>query len=296
MFKKIVILIIISLFFGAGVISNVVGNNLSEYKINKKELLISDNCLLNNPPMISNPNPENGAIVTIDLDELSVFIEDPDEDRMNWTIETSPNIGSNNGNMETTGSKYCSISQLTFSQTYKWYVNVTDGENWVKEVFYFITGEEPDYIPTIQKILIDVVDRSGRITYTVGIVNNYDNITQWTKTENTIKIEWEIRNEKQLKYVGKPLTINTRSREYQFNSFLPGMSFFLETGRIYTPGHSWHEINIEITDHSSTGEYPIPIKLTELDNMTMVTGTYYLELNAKPMFLTSASGNSIIFN
>ncbi|MCD6474279.1 MAG: hypothetical protein J7K47_05185, partial [Thermoplasmata archaeon] len=81
----------------------------------------------NNPPVASNPSPADGATnVPITLSQLSIDISDPDGDLFDWTIETSPNIGSSSGNNEANGTKTCSISGLQYGTTYTWYVNVTD--------------------------------------------------------------------------------------------------------------------------------------------------------------------------
>jgi len=94
----------------------------------------------NNPPVQSNPNPSNGATdVSISLSQLSIDITDPDGDTFNWTIETSPNIGSSSGNNDNDGTKICNISGLQYSTTYTWYVNVTDGTDWTNQTYTFTT-------------------------------------------------------------------------------------------------------------------------------------------------------------
>ncbi|MCK4995593.1 MAG: PKD domain-containing protein [Thermoplasmatales archaeon] len=81
----------------------------------------------NNPPVISNPNPSNGATdVSTTISELSVTIEDPEGDTIDWTITTSPNIGSDSGTGESNGTKTCSVSGLQYDTTYTWYVTATD--------------------------------------------------------------------------------------------------------------------------------------------------------------------------
>ena len=73
---------------------------------------------------------------------MSVTIEDPDGDSFNWTIETSPNVGSNSVNGANNGSKSCSISGLAYSTTYTWFVSATDGKGWTNESFTFTTKSE----------------------------------------------------------------------------------------------------------------------------------------------------------
>jgi len=92
---------------------------------------------------MNNLNPSDSATdVSISLTSLSVDISEPDGDSIDWSIETSPNIGSNHGTSDTDGVKTCTISGLSYDTTYTWYVNATDGTNWIHETFSFTTEEE----------------------------------------------------------------------------------------------------------------------------------------------------------
>jgi len=106
----------------------------------------------NNAPVYSSPSPSNGATdVPISTSLLSLTIEDPDGDSFDWSIETSPNIGSSSGNAASNGSKSCSISNLEYSAMYHWFVNSTDGESSTKEIYLFTTEESPNnppYVPS----------------------------------------------------------------------------------------------------------------------------------------------------
>ena len=111
---------------------------------------------VNNPPVFSNENPSNNSVdVSITLSTLSITIEDPEGDLINWTIETSPNIGSASGTLEANGTKTCSISGLQYGTTYKWWVNATDlGSGLTTSKLYIFTTESaplvnnPPYKPT----------------------------------------------------------------------------------------------------------------------------------------------------
>jgi len=95
----------------------------------------------NQPPTISNPQPaNNSANVPVTLSQLSVDISDPDGDLMDWTIETSPNIGSSSGNNAEDGTITCPVSGLQYGTTYTWYVNVTDSHYWTNETYTFTTA------------------------------------------------------------------------------------------------------------------------------------------------------------
>lgn len=82
---------------------------------------------LNYPPEFSNETPSDKAVnVPITTSILSIYISDKEGDRFNWTIQTSPFIGSFNGENEENGTKICNISGLQYNTTYTWFVNATD--------------------------------------------------------------------------------------------------------------------------------------------------------------------------
>ena len=103
----------------------------------------------NNPPNFWVPSPVNGATdVPIDTSSISLVIGDPDNDRFDWTIETVPYVGSSSGSDEVNGRKVCVVSGLSYSTTYQWFVNATDGELWRRSVYSFTTegsqGGDPE--------------------------------------------------------------------------------------------------------------------------------------------------------
>jgi hypothetical protein len=107
----------------------------------------------NYPPVISDPDPYNNEInVSISIPSISVYIQDPEEDSIDWSIETSPNIGSSSGLNENSGRKICNVSNLAYSTVYTWYVNTTDSGSGVtsKSSFKFTTKlhiNSPPYAP-----------------------------------------------------------------------------------------------------------------------------------------------------
>jgi VCBS repeat-containing protein len=107
---------------------------------------------INDPPVISNPNPaDDDNDVPIGLSELSINIEDPEGDSFNWSIETSPDIGSSSKDNEYDGIKTCSVNGLDDAAFYTWYVNATDAESGKStNVTYSFTTESlnnPPYTP-----------------------------------------------------------------------------------------------------------------------------------------------------
>ncbi len=110
----------------------------------------------NEQPIISNPSPSDGATdVDVSLSQLSIDISDPDGDLMDWTIETSPNIGSASGNNAGNGTITCSVSGLTYGTTYTWYVNVTDDTFWTNRTYTFTT-ETPDPPSNLKAVSVNI--------------------------------------------------------------------------------------------------------------------------------------------
>jgi len=103
----------------------------------------------NHAPIFSAVTPSNGVTsIPIGISSLSVTIEDPDGDLFDWTIETSPDIGSSQANGAGNGLKSFSISGLSYSTTYRWFVNATDGEDWTRRLYSFTTESElSDWYP-----------------------------------------------------------------------------------------------------------------------------------------------------
>jgi hypothetical protein len=77
--------------------------------------------------VFSSENPADDVSgISVSLSSLNITIRDPEGDSFNWTIETSPNVGSSLGNDEANGSKTCTVSALDYNTVYTWYVNATD--------------------------------------------------------------------------------------------------------------------------------------------------------------------------
>lgn len=94
----------------------------------------------NQPPVISNPSPENrSGDVSILTSYWNVTVKDPENDTVSWVIETSPYIGNMSGN--TTGAS-CLLAGLSYSTTYTIYVNATDAGSymWTNKTFWFETA------------------------------------------------------------------------------------------------------------------------------------------------------------
>jgi hypothetical protein len=99
-------------------------------------------------PILSNPLPPDGERdVPLNLSQLRFTLKDYQGDPMDYTVETSPNIGSAQAEDVDDGTYTVPISGLAVGSTYRWYVNVTDGVYWVRKVFSFETGYPTQFDP-----------------------------------------------------------------------------------------------------------------------------------------------------
>jgi len=292
LWKKGIILGIIILFVGTSILPNAIGLshlfNETQYDINR--IPNSEKLGQNNPPIIEDPFPENGAIVDLSISELHVLIEDPDEDEIDWTIKTSPNIGNQSGTVQGKGRVYCSIHDLKYSTQYLWFVNVTDGKDWTRKIYTFTTDNEPNYTPTIANIYIEIVKKIGGNEALVGIENVIEDIFSWSTLDNQVKIKWYVKNEDSLDYEHGPITVKVRIREYQENSFFPEYLFwFTESGRIGPPEPRFVYVDIPISDNDDSGERIINVELTELDEMRMAAMILFVDPHARPFIILRTS-------
>jgi PKD repeat protein len=80
----------------------------------------------NTPPnMPSSPSPTNGSIGNLLSLSWSISINEPEGNLFSWTIQCS-NGQTNSSTGASDGTKSLSLSNLTFSKTYKVWVNATD--------------------------------------------------------------------------------------------------------------------------------------------------------------------------
>ena len=83
----------------------------------------------------------------ISTQSLSFNATDYDGDQMNYTVMTSPNIGSSSGTNIANGQFSCNVAGLAYSTTYQWTVNLTDGTFSTQQTFSFTTGPNPYFNP-----------------------------------------------------------------------------------------------------------------------------------------------------
>jgi chitodextrinase len=99
-----------------------------------------------NPFIISGANPSNGATnIPISTSKITLTVQNTKGHAFNMNIITSPDIGSSSRMNALNGSKAVSISGLTYSTTYHWYVSCEDVSNglWTNQSYWFATESNP---------------------------------------------------------------------------------------------------------------------------------------------------------
>jgi len=99
-------------------------------------------------PLISNPIPyDNERDVPMNLPQLEFTLKDYQSDAMEYTVQTSPDIGSDHKTGVHDGTYIIPISGLVYGDEYCWFVNVTDGTHWARKMYSFITGYPSPFDP-----------------------------------------------------------------------------------------------------------------------------------------------------
>ena len=90
--------------------------------------------------VVSVPSPSNSATrVPFPLNQLSFNLINYQSKMMNYTVITSPDIGSGSGANVLDGRYSVIVSNLAPSTTYNWIVSATDGTNWKNQTYTFTT-------------------------------------------------------------------------------------------------------------------------------------------------------------
>jgi len=163
----------------------------------------------NNPVQTSNENPiDNATDISIDLSNLSISMYDSDGDTFNWSIITSPDIGNSTDQNSLSGIKKCNVSNLTFSTTYRWYVNITDDYSSTNETFTFTTRSQ--YIPTVPSSFAASAFNRTVINLTWGNSGQNKTYIEWNNVENWNKGEGiSLDNSTNTSYSHTNLSFNT---------------------------------------------------------------------------------------
>jgi hypothetical protein len=121
--------------------------------------------------IVDNETPFNGSTnLPLNISTLSVQIQQSQGHLFNYTIQTAPYIGSDTQTNATNGTKSCSVTGLTYSTTYHWFVNVSDHNSWMNHTYVFTTQSEPINNPPV--IIAPVPsNRSHNISLTTSLLS-----------------------------------------------------------------------------------------------------------------------------
>lgn len=88
--------------------------------------------------MFLNPNPENRSwCERRTLSAWNITIIELGGNTFNWSITTSPNVGSSSGTNETNGSKTVSLAGLQYKRIYHVYVHAESTDGWKNATYWF---------------------------------------------------------------------------------------------------------------------------------------------------------------
>lgn len=134
------------------------------------------------PEMFTSESPlDDIENVSVSTTELSVYLDAGIWDKMNWTIETVPDAGSqyNWSSSDDSGVKTCSLSNLVSYRWYTWYVNVTTDssavanatESWINAVYTFRV--EPEWWDANWKYRKEIYLNNRIDDYQIPVTLNY---------------------------------------------------------------------------------------------------------------------------
>jgi len=92
-------------------------------------------------PVLSDISPQDGTQdVSSGLNQIRFTVTDYQGDAMDYTVQTSPDIGSAQASGIHNGTYTVALHGVANGTLYQWYVNVTDGTHWTRKIFTFETA------------------------------------------------------------------------------------------------------------------------------------------------------------
>lgn len=96
-------------------------------------------------PYVRSPVPVDGATsVSKSISTLEVYLFHTDDVAFNYSITSSPNIGSSSGSATEAGVVSMSLSNVMYETAYSWTVHVTDNSTSYSTSFTFTTEDAPE--------------------------------------------------------------------------------------------------------------------------------------------------------
>jgi len=146
---------------------------------NQTYIFTTEMAIENQPILIVNPGPTNQSTgVPKNISVLNITLLDPEGKSFNWTITTTPFIGTAQGINESNGTKICNVFNLSESTTYTWYIYTYDGHQWTNRSYWFTTetvdSTPPDItnIQLVTSIPMDLDPAFGWENFTCEVTDN----------------------------------------------------------------------------------------------------------------------------
>lgn len=99
-------------------------------------------------PIVSDLTPlDKEKFVPLTQPFIRFYLRDPQNDPVDYTVETSPDIGSGSGTDVSAGYITVPISGLQSTTIYHWFVNATDGTNPIADEYWFQTEPIMNFDP-----------------------------------------------------------------------------------------------------------------------------------------------------
>lgn len=146
-------------------------------------------------PVASNPYPVNTEDSFSMLETtINATVEDPEGDTFSWSIETSPNVGSNSGSGGN-GSKTCTVSLSQSHVVHTWWINATDGiggqlnqsytftTNWYPNMTSFYPANQSidqEGTPTVRVTVDDADDDTVDLNISSNYTGSWTSYATWT--------------------------------------------------------------------------------------------------------------------
>jgi len=210
------------------------------------DLNSSDSASTYGLPTITLLSPANNSEQDYSLTNMSITITG--DGIFNYSIETCPGIGFAYSNSSSNGTKYCTISMsgLNHGTRYYWYVNCSQGTNWVNRSYNFwgnITYVNPP--------------SNGDFTYNTGTNNLTLNWTKASRTHSCVVVR--NNNSFPSSVYNGDIVQNTSDNEY--NITITNYSYFTvfsfnSTASIFSTGLDipWAFVGVNVFNESNPSQ------------------------------------------
>jgi hypothetical protein len=183
--------------------------------------------------------PRNTALIT-------ALINQSGGHAFNWSIETSPNIGTNSSNTETNGTKNCTISgNLSYQTVYTWYLNLSCAGELINETYYF-TSED-----------LNPVSSFTATNFNSSIIN-----LTWSKNSNVTTTHIVYKKDTEIGDMDDgTFLVNTTNTSYNHTGLDWGTHYYYKAWSYNSTDNNYSYLNTS-TDAYTNPEHPSDFQST----------------------------------